>query len=135
MIGYVLDNRQPEIRVVVSQQDIGLVRQFSRKIKAVYADRPADDLPVSLQRHIPESRQRLPSPALGRLGGGMIVLHPEDEDGTRPLEAVFEIRLQLDQRITRLGERIIVRFEHRPLPLGWQWYRSIRQMFLKRFRA
>ncbi|MES9813628.1 MAG: hypothetical protein ABW159_12280 [Candidatus Thiodiazotropha sp.] len=135
LIGYVLDDRRPEIRVVVSQQDIGLVRQFSRNINAVYADRPADDLPVSLQRYIPESRQRLPSPALGRLGGGKIVLHPEDEDGTRPLEAVFEIRLQLDQRTIRLGERVIVRFEHRPLPLGWQWYRSVRQMFLKRFRV
>ncbi|MES9926146.1 MAG: hypothetical protein ABW152_18880 [Candidatus Thiodiazotropha endolucinida] len=135
LIGYVLDNRQPEIRVVVSQQDIGLVRQYSRKIKAVYADRPADDLPVSLQRHIPESQQRLPSSALGRLGGGKIALHPEDEDGTRPLEAVFEIRLRLDQRISRLGERVIIRFEHQPMPLGWQWYRSIRQMFLKRFRV
>jgi putative peptide zinc metalloprotease protein len=133
LIGYVLDNRQAEVRVAVSQEAIGLVRHSTQAIEARYANRPAESVPVKLLRETPESRQRLPSPALGSLGGGEFILHPEDKDGTRPLEAVFELRLQLERPIARLGERIIVHFEHHPLPLGWQWYRSLRQMFLKRF--
>jgi putative peptide zinc metalloprotease protein len=133
LIGYVLDNRQAEVRVAVSQEAIGLVRHSTQAIEARYANRPAETVPVKLLSEIPESRQRLPSAALGSLGGGEFTLHPEDKDGTRPLEAVFELRLQLERPVERLGERVIVHFEHRPLPLGWQWYRSLRQMFLKRF--
>ncbi|MES9943326.1 MAG: hypothetical protein ABW080_00015 [Candidatus Thiodiazotropha sp.] len=133
LIGYVFDNRQAELRVAVSQEAVGLVRHATETIEARYANRPGELVPVKRVREIPESRQRLPSPALGSLGGGEFTLHPEDRDGTRPLEAVFEMRLQLEQPVTRLGERIIVRFEHRPRPLGWQWFRSLRQLFLKRF--
>ncbi|MGD8914792.1 MAG: hypothetical protein PVJ68_18955, partial [Candidatus Thiodiazotropha sp.] len=110
-----------------------LVRQSAQAIQARYANRPAEKVPVKLLREVPESRQHLPSPALGSLGGGEFTLHPDDKDGTRPLEAVFEMRLELVQPIRRLGERVIVRFEHPAQPLGWQWYRSLRQMFLKRF--
>ena len=133
LIGYVLDQQQPEIRVAVSQQDIGQVRSATRNIEARYAHNPGADLPVRLLRDIPESRQRLPSPALSSLGGGEFTLHPNDEDGTRSLIPVFEIRLQLQHPVARLGERVIVRFEHSPEPLGRQWFRSLRQMFLKRF--
>ncbi|MEW8506963.1 MAG: hypothetical protein AB2598_09675 [Candidatus Thiodiazotropha sp.] len=134
LIGYVLDKRQPEVRVAVSQRDIGLVRDATRNIEARYASRPEIDLAVTLLRDIPESRQSLPSPALSSLGGGEFTLHPEDTDGTRPLEAVFEMRLLLMRRTARMGERVIVSFQHPPEPLGWQWYRSLRQLFLKRFR-
>jgi putative peptide zinc metalloprotease protein len=133
LIGYVVANNQAEVRLAISQEVIGLVRHSTRAIKARFANRPAEIVPVRLLREIPESRQRLPSPALGSLGGGEFTLHPEDNDGTRPLETVFELRLQLEQPITRLGERLIVRFEHQPQPLAWQWYRSLRQLFLKRF--
>jgi putative peptide zinc metalloprotease protein len=133
LIGYVDANNQAEVRLAISQEVIGLVRHSTRAIKARFANRPAEIVPVRLLREIPESRQRLPSPALGSLGGGEFTLHPEDIDGTRPLETVFELRLQLEQPITRLGERLIVRFEHQPQPLAWQWYRSLRQLFLKRF--
>ncbi|MCG7873123.1 MAG: peptidase M50 [Candidatus Thiodiazotropha lotti] len=133
LIGYVQDKRMPEIRVAISQQDIGLVRSATRNIKARYAHNPESELAVTLLQEIPESRQRLPSPALSSLGGGEFSLHPEDVDGTRPLTAVFEMRLQLRQQVARLGERVIVRFEHPSEPLGRQWYRSLRQMFLKRF--
>jgi putative peptide zinc metalloprotease protein len=133
LLGYVLDQRQGEVRLAVTQEAIGLVRQSPQTIEARYANRPAEMVPVKLLRETPESRQHLPSPALGSLGGGEFILHPDDKDGTRPLEAVFEMRLELGQPIARLGERVIVRFQHQALPLGWQWYRSLRQMFLKRF--
>jgi putative peptide zinc metalloprotease protein len=109
------------------------VRHATQAIEARYANRPAEALPVKLLGVIPESRQYLPSAALGTLGGGEFSLHPEDRDGTRSLEAVFELRLELELPVDRLGERISVQFEHPPLPLGRQWYRSLRQMFLKRF--
>jgi putative peptide zinc metalloprotease protein len=133
LVGYVLDQSRAEVRLAVSQEAVGLVRQSTQTIEARYANRPAEMLAVKLLREVPESRQYLPSPALGSMGGGEFTLHPDDKDGTRSLEAVFEMRLELGQSISRLGERIIVRFEHQSLPLAWQWYRSLRQLFLKRF--
>jgi putative peptide zinc metalloprotease protein len=133
LVGYVLDHRQGEVRLAVSQEAIGLVRQSTQTIVARYANRPAEVVPVKLLRDVPASRQHLPNPALGSMGGGEFTLHPDDTDGTRPLEAVFEMRLKLGQPIVRLGERMIVRFEHQAQPLGWQWFRSLRQMFIKRF--
>jgi putative peptide zinc metalloprotease protein len=134
LVGYVLDHRQSEVKLAVSQEAIGLVRQSTEALEARYANRPAEMVPVKLLGEVPESRRHLPSPALGSLGGGEFTLHPDDKDGTRSLETVFEMRLELGEPVTRLGERVIVRFQHRALPLGWQWYRSLRQMFLKRFR-
>lgn len=32
-----------------------------------------------------------------------------------------------------LGGRVHVRISHNPAPLGEQWYRSLRQQFMKRF--
>ncbi|PVV24220.1 MAG: hypothetical protein B6D79_11150 [gamma proteobacterium symbiont of Ctena orbiculata] len=132
LVGYVFDNHQAEVSVAVSQEAIGLVRRSAETVQARYANRPGELLPVKVVAEIPESRQRLPSPALGSQGGGGFTLHPDDNDGTRPLETVFELRLQLEKPVIRLGERVIVCFQHSPLPLGWQWYRSIRQLFLKR---
>ena len=134
LIGYVLDERHAEVRVAISQEAVGRVRHASRSIEARYANRPGEKLPVRLLRDIPESTQRLPSPALGSRGGGEFTLHPDDRDGMRPLETVFELRLELEGPVALLGERVSIQFEHDPLPLGRQWYRSLRQMFLKRFR-
>jgi len=38
-----------------------------------------------------------------------------------------------DSGLTYLGSRVHVRFEHTPEPLGVQWVRSARRIFMKKF--
>lgn len=132
LIGYVIDQELPLVRVAVAQQDIGLIRQSTLAVGARYAARPGETLPVRLGQSVPESQQHLPSPVLGSAGGGPFPLHPLDEDGTRPLEPIFELLLYPEIPLERLGERVVVRFDHGAEPLGWQWYRTLRQLFLMR---
>jgi putative peptide zinc metalloprotease protein len=58
---------------------------------------------------------------------------PDDKAGTHTLEKVFDIELELAEPVSRLGGRAFVRFEHGSEPLGQQWYRRLRQVFLGRF--
>jgi len=37
--------------------------------------------------------------------------------------------------VERLGSRVYVRFDHGREPLGWQWFRRIRQLFLRRLNV
>ncbi|HAT50058.1 MAG TPA: hypothetical protein DCS88_06945, partial [Alphaproteobacteria bacterium] len=45
----------------------------------------------------------------------------------------FELAFSGGAKPGALGNRIHVRFIHDPAPLAAQWYRSVRQLFMKRF--
>jgi putative peptide zinc metalloprotease protein len=70
---------------------------------------------------------------LGDTGGGSLAVDPSDPSGTTTLEQVFHVELVFDEPVERLGGRSYVRFDHGTEPLGWQWYRQLRQLFLRRF--
>jgi putative peptide zinc metalloprotease protein len=48
---------------------------------------------------------------------------------------VFHIELTVDEPVNRLGGRTYVRFDHGTEPLGFQWYRRVRQLFLRQFNV
>ncbi len=68
-------------------------------------------------------------------GGGKIAIDPHDADGLQTLDKVFQFDLDLNTKIpvTKLGGRVYVRFDHGLEPLALQWYRHLRQLFLRRF--
>jgi putative peptide zinc metalloprotease protein len=71
-------------------------------------------------------------------GGGKIGLDPRNQAGdNKALEKLFVLDLALPpgELPDYLGGRIYVRFEHAPEPLGEQWYREIRGVFLKKFNV
>ena len=51
------------------------------------------------------------------------------------MEDVFEMELALPIAVQRLGSRVYVRFDHGNEPLGRQWYRRVRQLFLRKFNV
>jgi putative peptide zinc metalloprotease protein len=84
----------------------------------------------------PEGRDVLPSQALGFRAGGPIAVRPDDPNGLRTAERVFEIRIQPDKdgaADLRAGHRVVVRMEMRPKPLVVQWWTAARQVFQRRF--
>ena len=121
--------------VAVRQADIGLVRTHTERVRVRLSDALDKVLDARITRAVPAGSDRLPSPALGSTGGGPFAVAPDDEHGTRTLEKVFHIELALSKPFSRLGGRAYVRFEHGAEPLVRQWYRRIRQVFLRRFDA
>jgi putative peptide zinc metalloprotease protein len=134
-VAYVVDFAQITARVVVPQADVGLVRRQTQSVSVRLADDIGSPLPATILREVPAASDRLPSAALGNRGGGKIQVDPQDDEGTRTLDTVFQFDLNLpaETRLANAGGRVYVRFDHGAEPLAGQWYRSLRQLFLRQF--
>ena len=123
------------VRAAVSQDDIGLVREYVRKVDVRSAGWSSKSYPSEVAREIHGGTYMLPTAALGSNGGGPFATDPSDREGRKTLERVFEIEISLppEGRTQYLGTRMHIRFDHGFEPLGLQAWRSLRQLFLRRF--
>ena len=100
-------------------------------------DRIDEMLSARIIREVPAASRELPSLALSLQGGGGIGQDPRNDSGNAPraLVSLFQFELEFEgaERPKTLGSRVYVRFVHEPEPLAQQWYRLIRQEFLRRF--
>ncbi|MFK7753161.1 MAG: hypothetical protein AB8B51_11495, partial [Sedimentitalea sp.] len=138
IIGYVVDQADAlTLRVAVDQNDIDLVRNQTSKVDVMIADWEGLQLDAQIVREIPGGVTQLASPALGIGGGGHIGVDPSDRNGTRTLQRVFEFELEMAQADTGflLGKRVWVRFDHGTMPIGFQMYRGLRQLFLRLYNV
>jgi putative peptide zinc metalloprotease protein len=134
MLGYVFSPDQVRVRAVVDEHDIALVRERTRSVEVLLADRTWQRLDAGLTRETPAATQTLPSPALGDRAGGSRLTDPSDKDGVKTLEPVFLVDLTLPANATnRVGGRAWVHFDHGSSPLAVQWTRRVQQLFLKHF--
>jgi putative peptide zinc metalloprotease protein len=137
LIAYVADVDRPMVRAVVPQSRVGLVRGSTRGVRVRLTERLDDILDAEVIREVPGAVERLPSTILGSAGGGEIAVNPSDEGQTQTMEGLFQFDLRLGGRLDEVffGSRAYVRFDHGTMPIGWQLYRSARQLFLKRFNV
>ena len=136
LLGYVTGQVRPIARVVVQQGDVDLVRLATRKVELRSVHRIGDVVTVAVIREVPAGVDQLPSRALGMEGGGHQAVDPRDTQGTRTLQRLFQFDVELPvDGLALFGGRVHVRFEHPREPLGFQWYRGVRQMFLTRFHV
>jgi len=135
LLGYVADLSEASVRVVISQSDISVVRQFSHDIEVRFASRPGQSVAATIEREVPAANFLLPSKVLGTAGGGRIRVDPRDERGTKAADKVFQLEIALigDAPTPHLGERVHVRFDHGSKSLAQQWTRMGRQLFLRHF--
>jgi putative peptide zinc metalloprotease protein len=135
LVGYVLDRSTIIARVVVSQADVDFVRQKTFDVEIRFPERIGETHPAMLLREVPAATDQLPSRTLSQEGGGEIAIDPRDMIGIKAFEKIFlfDIQLPPPAGFYNVGERVYVRFDHGKEPLIWRWYRSIRQLFLKRF--
>lgn len=135
--GYVADLRAPAVRVIVTQDVIDLVRQRTERVEIRFPNHVWDVYPASVERETPAASGQLPSLALSTVGGGRIALDPGSPEGAKALQNLFQLELRIDSPVTvsAIGGRVHVRFDHGWEPLGWRVYRSVRQVFLKRFNV
>jgi putative peptide zinc metalloprotease protein len=133
-IGYVVPAAAVTARVLVSQQDIDLVRTRTRAVRVKLAGRMYETFPASVRRETPAASSTPGNLAMSSAGGGAAPLDPQGGGDPKTLGTWFEFELALPAtRAFVLGEHVYARFELDPEPLGFRIYRSVRQLFLERF--
>jgi putative peptide zinc metalloprotease protein len=137
LIGYVLAGSQPVVRVVIPQVKVDLVRQRTTNVMLRFADNLDEIVAGSISREVPGGLQQLPSMTLSTAGGGKIVLDPSTGSQMKTFDKMFQF--DIEPEILRpsilIGARVYTKFHHGYEPLAFQWYRNIRQLFLKRFNV
>jgi putative peptide zinc metalloprotease protein len=90
-----------------------------------------------IKREVPAATDELPSRTLSQEGGGQIAIDPRDQLGVKAFQKVFlfDVELLDDAGFYNVGGRVYVRFDHGWEPLIWRWYRSVRQLFLRKFNV
>jgi putative peptide zinc metalloprotease protein len=134
LLGVVRSERVHTVRVVVPQDDIGLVRAGPGRARVMLADRIGQVADARVLRETPGGDSRLPAAALSIAGGGPHAVDPSDREGLRTLSRVFQLDLEVPAgwADARVGTRAHVRFELPPQPLAQQWGLRLRQLFLAR---
>ena len=137
LLGYVLDRSTITARIIVQQSDIDFVRQRTSGVKIRFTEKIAETIPAVIKREVPAATDQLPSRTLSQQGGGEIAIDPRDTLGVKAYQKVFLFDIELPEHVGlyNVGGRVYVRFDHGREPLIWRWYRSVRQLFLKRFNV
>ena len=137
VLGYVIFQQSRIARVVVTQDDIDLVRSKLDKVDVRLANGPSTSYQARIVREVPAASDRLPSKALTEAGGGRFAADPRDSNQLKTLARTFQFDLELPPEAANanFGSRVLVRFDHGTEPLATQWYRRLRQLFLSRFET
>jgi putative peptide zinc metalloprotease protein len=137
LLGHVVQDGGRIVRLVVSQDDVDLVRGALKQVDLRPAQHMAQVYPARMVREVPAARDRLPSPALSSEGGGAIAADPGDPKSGKTLATTFQFDVELPPEAPPLayGGRVYVRFSLEPEPLALQWFRRLRQVFLAQFHV
>ena len=131
LVGYVLKTGEYRVRAVVGQDDIQAVRGDVRSVTVRAAEQFDIVMDASLTGGVPRAQKELPSAALSVDGGGEFALDPASQERVESFDPVFLFDLKLRDGNYRIGERVYVRFEHSPEPIGYRIYRSFRRTLLR----
>jgi putative peptide zinc metalloprotease protein len=132
LLGHIVTKDAPTVRVLVTQDDIDLVRARLARIEVRLSGDLAHAWPAKLVREVPAGEDSVPSMAMALEGGGLIPVDARDPAKPRALNRVFQFDLLLPPGAVgaQVGERAHVRFEHVAEPLGTQLGRRLRQLLL-----
>lgn len=135
VVAHIIDPARYTVMTVVPQVSIDRVRADSQRVRL----RPVDDIDreedARVLRAVPAATTRLPSMALALQGGGTIGIEPGQQE-PQALQPLFllELKAESDRPISMtLGGRVYALFEHTPEPLAMQWYRLLRDLFIRKF--
>ncbi len=137
VLGYVIPPHAATVRVIADQWDAELIHNQARAAAMRLPAAPQRSWPVRIVRAVPAATSELPSPALGRGGGGDVVVDPRDGSGRHALQTHFEYELALpeDFPYRLVGTHVSVRIEHEAQPLALRLWFAARRLFLSEFKA
>ena len=137
LLGYIMDQKLSTVRMAVTQDHIGQLRQNIEGIKIRFASDAQREYSATIIRQAPEGTNQLPSAALSTRGGGQFIATPGSNNELIVQQKVFLVDLHFDhqQQDIPLGSRAYVRINHGAEPLATQLYRRVRQIFLRQFNV
>ena len=141
LLGYLMTGDPVTVRVALPQDEAGLVRKRANGVGVRLSEdgwrlrngevRAATGMSVVDQSG---AVAKLPSAALGELGGGDIATDPSDKEGlTARAPVVLMDVVVADARSERIGARAMVRFDHGHASIGEQALRKLQQLVLQHF--
>lgn len=138
-IGVVADLDHLRVRAVASQRVASrLIENAQPTVEMRVKGRPDIKLTGRIETIIPAGQERLPSAALGFAAGGSTRIDLEDHSGMRAAEPFFEILVvpSLAETTTlRPGQIMVLRFGTSSKPLLVQGWRTLLQLFQRRFHV
>ena len=138
-IGVVADLDHLRIRAVASQKVASRLIDDSRaRVEIRVNNRPDLEITGTIEKIIPAGQEQLPSAALGYTAGGATRIDLEDTTGRRAAEPFFEILVVpslIPAVALRPGQTMALRFETSPKPLLVQGWRTLLQLFQKRYET
>jgi putative peptide zinc metalloprotease protein len=137
VLGYVSNESDTVIRVVVLEDEADAVRTRLLGAELKYPEHMDETVKATVVREVPSLTDTLPSMALSTMGGGKISIDPSDSSHVRALSTLLHIELKpaIPDHLPPLGSRVYVRFQHGAEPIAFRLYRSLRQVFLRRFNV
>jgi putative peptide zinc metalloprotease protein len=138
-IGVVAGLDALRIRAVAGQTVAArLIREAEPVVAIRVKGRPDIEMAGRIDTVIPAGQQRLPTAALGYTAGGATRIDVKDPSGRQTAEPFFEIVVRPAfagaERVLP-GQTMVLRFETVPKPLCVQIWRSLQQVFQKRFEV
>ncbi len=138
-IGVVANLDELRIRAIASQKVASrLIVDANPQVDIRVKGRPDIELAGRIETIIPAGQEKLPSASLGYAAGGSTRIDLEDPTGRQAAEPFFEILVVPsipETMILRPGQTMALRFETSPKPLILQGWRSLLQLFQKRFEV
>jgi putative peptide zinc metalloprotease protein len=135
ILGYVVDLKHVEARVVITQDQLDRIRHNTRYIEVRLASEPDQVLRGELLQTVPLAIKQLPARVFGSQGGGRIPVDARDPTGLTTIEPVFQLDIGLPARSRGdyLGQSLVVRFVHLREPVAQRVFGYFRGQLLKRF--
>ena len=136
LLGYVINDTQLTIRVLVSQDNMNLIKETD-DIAVRFVNNLDQEYQISEFRIVPAATDKLPSAVLSVSGGGKIKTDPKDSSKTRALDKYFEIWITLPSTKENIfiGSRVYVKFTHGKAPMIQRLERWVNQLLLRQFNA
>jgi len=131
LIGHVVKPGEYSVRVAVGQDDVQAIRTDVKAVTVRVSEDFDNVMSARLTGEVPSAQKELPSAALSVEGGGAFALDPSSQEQIESFDSVFLFDLQLEEGSYRIGERVYVRFEHSPEPIGFRIYRALRRVLLR----
>ena len=138
VLGYVMTERSPVIRVAVPEENIEPVRNSTVGVSIRFGGASSSPIGAGRIAHeYPEATRRLPHPALSSTNGGPFTIDPSAKEKNLSVLPFFEVDVAVPTDLVRdyWGERVWVRFDHGAEPLLARLWRATRQVFLEHFHA
>jgi putative peptide zinc metalloprotease protein len=135
-LGFIADPGRMMAVVLVPDDAIDPVRNRHSRAFVRFATARGESVEGRILRITPASDNALPSEVLSTEGGGPFAPDPRARD---PLTA-FQRFYRVDIAVPGIGghpvqERVYALFRHDWEPLGFRWYRSLRQLLLNRLNV